>query len=751
MPASTIQRELALLVTGKDVSATRTLKGVNRQISSLERHASKAGRNMGRNIERGITIGAFAAAGAIGYAINAAMDWESAVAGVAKTIEGDVTAITDAILEMSTRIPVAATELAAIAEAGGALGIAKEDILAFTETVAILSVTTDLTSETAATALGHLRTTLQLTGDDFRELADGVVYLGNNGASTESQILGMAESIAGAAGIVKASKEDVLAWASAVASTGEEVEAGGSSIQRFWLESFRSVQKGGTELKLMAKITGQSAAQFEKAFGKDATGTLATFITKLGELSEAEQLATLEALGFTDIRITRSLLKLLSNTENLTQSYEDVEKSAGAAGEEARIRFETTASQVQLLKNNVHQAAIVIGSELLPIVNELAKEGIDWLQEHPEEIAAFAKDLAAGIRDAVTWARSLDWDMIASSLKAGASFAGLLIDAFASAPPWVQSFLIGGFVANKFTGGVVGDIIGELGKGLIRGILGMNAGVVNINAAVVNGAGGLPGAAAGAGKGAAALGIAAMAASAAVIAGSLIAANELVVQPMLQSQAGSNITNTEALIKRGDAAELTAAIAGLRAMPDQLSPLERALYDLNANGVKTHTESLISAMEGALARVKNTGVSQENDPDKRQWRNDNPDRPAELARARETKAELIRLRDQASRNKDDQVAATQSSTTKISNVQSETKRETARGLAVTASATRATESAARTAGAQAAAATNASAARLIAAIWASGRANRSIVSNTTINQTTNRQSRSGDSNASRHE
>jgi len=41
----------------------------------------------------------------------------------------------------------------------------------------------------------------------------------------------------------------------------------------------------------------------------------------------------------------------------------------------------------------------------------------------------------------------------------------------------------------------VGGIVSELGKGLIRGVLGMNAGVVNINAGVVNGGGGgVPGA-----------------------------------------------------------------------------------------------------------------------------------------------------------------------------------------------------------------------------------------------------------------
>ena len=136
---------------------------------------------------------------------------------------------------IAARTPTKFTELAAIAEAAGALGVAKEDILAFTESVALLGETTDLTTEAGATSFGLLRTTLGLTGRDFASLAD-IVHLGNNGASTESQILGMARRRRRGR-IVDASKEDVLAWSAAMANAGEEAEAGGSSIQRFWLQS----------------------------------------------------------------------------------------------------------------------------------------------------------------------------------------------------------------------------------------------------------------------------------------------------------------------------------------------------------------------------------------------------------------------------------------------------------------------------------------------------------------------------------
>jgi TP901 family phage tail tape measure protein len=488
------QEELAILLTGKDQSASKAVRGVRREVQQLEGIAGKAGANISRNVQRGIVVGAGAAAGAIGYAITTAQSFETATTGIAKTVDGDISAIVTGLEKISTTAPIAYEELAGIAEQGGAFGIAKDDLLDFTETVALLSVTTDLTSESAATALGHLRTTLNLTGEDFRALGDEIVYLGNNGNSTEAEIVAMAEGIAGAAGIVDASKEQVLAWASALASTGEEAEAGGSSIQRFWLESFKTVNEGGKGLSLMAKISGKTAAQFKKDFGTDATGTLATFITSLGKLGKAEQLATLEDLGFTDIRIQRALLKLLANTGNLTDSLHDAEHASGAMGKEASKRFEDSAMQMKILENNVRLAAATVGTELLPIVNELAKEGVAWIQDHQDEIREFGKDLADNIRDAVAYAKDLDWNAIGAALGTAADAAKLIVSTFMAMPAPLQQLLAGGFVANKLTGGAVFDLL----KFAVRQMA-IQAGVVYVNGALGGGAGGAAGAAGAAG------------------------------------------------------------------------------------------------------------------------------------------------------------------------------------------------------------------------------------------------------------
>lgn len=492
--AGRIQRELALLLTGKDVSMSKTVRGAEKNMAKLNRAGAKAGSNIVRNAERAVVVGAVAATGAVAFAVNQAMDFESSSASVRKTVEGNVDAILAANRKLSTATGLDANVLNEISATAGALGIAKDDIDDFTKTVALLGVTTDdVTTDLGATSLGHLKTTLGLAGSDFEHFGNDLVHLGNNGASTEGQILSMAENIAGAAATIGASTPQVLGWAAAVANTGEEAEAGGSSIQRFWLESFKSVNAGGSKLKLMAKTTGMTADSFKKAFGKDASGTLANFVVGLGKLSKAEQLATLQALGFKDIRITRALLKLLANTDNLTDSLADSTKGweeNNAATNEAQKRFETTASKMAIFNANVNDAAITIGSELLPVLADLSTQGTAWIQDHQGEIHQFAQDLSKGIKEAVIWAGKLDWEAIGSGLETAADAGRTLIEAFTSAPAWLQGFLITGFLANKFTGGAVMDVAGIILSQAVRGILGMTAGVVNINAGVVNGGGG---------------------------------------------------------------------------------------------------------------------------------------------------------------------------------------------------------------------------------------------------------------------
>lgn len=327
--------------------------------------------------------------GAITGSFDAAVQWESALTGVSKTLDttglssaeaADALAeIGDGLRDMAKEIPVPVEQLAALAEAGGALGIARTDLLEFTKTAAILGSTTDLAAEDAATALGKINAVLPLTRDEYSRFAATLVDLGNKGASTESEIVAMAQRMAGAAALVKMSKADLLGWASALSNVGEEAEAGGSSFQRFALGVNTAVAKGGKLLEEFASTAGMAADEFAALWEQDSSAALQRLVQELSKLDKGARQAAIAGLGFTDIRITRALLALTSNVDNLNGSLatgEQAWRDNTAATIEANKRFQTTESRMAILGNRLHHFAIQAG-EVLVGVAELALDVAD--------------------------------------------------------------------------------------------------------------------------------------------------------------------------------------------------------------------------------------------------------------------------------------------------------------------------------------------------------------------------------------
>jgi TP901 family phage tail tape measure protein len=499
MPAAETARLIASLEL-QDKNFTRGLKQVERGVGRVDKKLGAFSGAINRTAIRAIDSLVARAADVPGAVISAAVEQESAITGIAKTINGDISDIVDDLKRLSTETGSTFTELAGIAELGGAMGIAKDDVAAFTEQVAILGATTDVTVEDAATALGQLQNVIGLTGDEFDNFAASLVDLGNKGASTESQILEIAKRSGGAAKLFGIAKDETLGWASAVANLGLQEELAGTGLQNLFIKSMPAFIKGN---KTLQSVTGKTAKELKRAWEEDASGALQGFIADLSELSEGDRLAAIQKLYGKGSGLTRILLGLTGDTDNLTDSLNIGTKAwedATAAQAEADKRFATSEFAFKRLNNTVNLAAATIGTELLPVLVDLAEEGMAWLNEPATQKAlkTFAVDLGKGVRGLAGIITSVDWGSIAGFLGTAAGFAGQLVTWFAKMPGWAQAFLVGGFVATKLP--IVGDILSEAAKGLIKGVLGINAGVVNVNGPVAGMGGAAGGAAAGAGK-----------------------------------------------------------------------------------------------------------------------------------------------------------------------------------------------------------------------------------------------------------
>src|SRR5690606_33910633 len=301
---------LAELIVRVGADATQFEKHMNK----IERTLNKTSRTLtdvGSKLTTGLTL-PLAAAG--GGALKASIDFESAFAGVRKTVdasEEEFQALSEGSRQMAREIPQSATAIAGIAEAAGQLGIQTEHILTFTRTMADLGVATNLSGEEAATALARLANITQMPQSEFDRLGSAIVALGNNLATTAAEIVEMGLRIAGAGSQVGMTEAQILAFAGALSSVGIAAEAGGSAISRVMINIANEVASGGEKLELLARVAGMSADEFAEAWRTDAAGALVTFIEGLGRLpAEGENVfAVLDELGMSEIRVRDALLR----------------------------------------------------------------------------------------------------------------------------------------------------------------------------------------------------------------------------------------------------------------------------------------------------------------------------------------------------------------------------------------------------------------------------------------------------------
>ncbi|WP_349730455.1 phage tail tape measure protein [Peribacillus frigoritolerans] len=315
-----------------------------------------------------------------GMAVKSAIDFESAFAGVRKTVdatEGEYKVLEKQIISMSKTLPVSANDIAAVAESAGQLGIKKSKIMDFTKTVIDLGESTNMTREQAATEFARFANIVAMPQKNFDRLGSSVVALGNNMATTESEIVDMSMRLAAQGSQVGMTESDIMALSASMSSLGIESEAGGTAMTTVLKKIDSAVGSGGKSLEEFAEASGVSAEDFKKAWESDPIKALEMFIQGLSESGkEGENLTSvLGDLGIKGIRESDTILRLAGNAgllgEAVGLSSEAWEENT-ALSNEAEQRYATMASKLGTVKNNIFAFAKDIGDILSPYVIKAA-------------------------------------------------------------------------------------------------------------------------------------------------------------------------------------------------------------------------------------------------------------------------------------------------------------------------------------------------------------------------------------------
>lgn len=355
----------------KWIQAGESLKKAGENISSFGDKASKIGGTLTKTVTLPIV--------AIGTAaVNAQVKWESAFAGVTKTVDGtteQMATLEKGIKNMTSVLPSSAEEIAAVAESAGQLGIKTDSILGFTRTIIDLSNATNLVGEEGASQLAKFANITKMSQKDFDRLGSTIVDLGNNSATTEADIVAMGMRLAGAGAQVKMTEAQIMGLAASLSSVGIESEAGGSAFSKVMIAMQLAVETGKDSLNDFAKVAGMSTTEFSNAFKNDATTAITAFIKGLSTAEERGEsaIAVLDKMDIKEVRLRDSLLRaagasdLFNETIALgTKAWEE----NTALTNEASQRYATTESQIKILKNEIVGMAREIGVQLLPVVKD---------------------------------------------------------------------------------------------------------------------------------------------------------------------------------------------------------------------------------------------------------------------------------------------------------------------------------------------------------------------------------------------
>ena len=362
--------------------AGESLTAISKKCETISKAMTKAGKSLTTHVTAPIT--------ALGTAaVKASIDYEYAFADVRKTVdatEEEYNALSDSVKKMSTEVAASAEEIAEVMSIAGQLGIENEHLAEFTRTMIDLGNSTNLVAADAASEAARFANIMGMSQGQFQNLGSALVDLGNNYATTESEILSMSMRLAGAGKQVGLSEAQILGFATALSSVGIEAQMGGSAFSKALVKMEVASATGGDALEDFAKVSGMTAKQFKALWDSDPAAAFQSFIVGLSKMDEEGEsaIATLEEIGIKEVRLRDTLLRSTNATELFSRAQETANRAwreNAALTNEANKRYATTKSRLTNLKNTALMFARQIGDDLNPTIQQIIDKAGELLQK----------------------------------------------------------------------------------------------------------------------------------------------------------------------------------------------------------------------------------------------------------------------------------------------------------------------------------------------------------------------------------
>lgn len=422
----------------------------------------------------------------IGQLVQPAVEFESAMAGVKKVVDFDTPQqfkeMGQDILELSTKIPMAAEGLADIVAAGGQSGIARDELLSFAESAAKMGVAFDITAEQAGDMMAKWRTAFKMNQSEVVTLADKINYLGNTTAASAPLISDVVTRVGPLGAVGGVASGEIAALGASLVGSGIQSEVAATGIKNLILSLVAGTSATKSQNAAFAEL-GLSAVDMAQYMQKDAKGAILTVLEAVKQLDPARQASVLqdlfgkESLG--------AIAPLLSNLDALKENLNkvgDATQYAKGVEKEYIAASKTAKNAMEIMQNSIYQVQVAIGDGLLPAVSPLvgafgtaAQKLGEFATKYPNVIAAFVGGLGvifagAAAVNGLMWAFN-GLKLAVLGTKAAYTGATLVLGKYNILAKAGTLLTYGFGIAQKvFDGSIKGSIFGVkmLGTGFLK-------------------------------------------------------------------------------------------------------------------------------------------------------------------------------------------------------------------------------------------------------------------------------------------
>ena len=288
----------------------------------------------------------------------------------------EVVAMNDEFKKIDTR--TSREELNKIAEAGGRIGIAKENIIEFTRSMDIANVALgDSFSggvEEISTQLGKLKSLFQETKDmevekAYLSIGSAINELGAKGAASEPNIANFALRVGSLPDSLKPSISETLALGAAFEESGIEAEISSRAYNIF-------LKQAATETEKFAKVMRLPVNEVENLINTDPLEFFLQFAEGMRGMDATQTAKTLEYLGVNADGANKAIGAAANNTARFRELVDLSNKSfeeGTSVVNEYNIKNSNLAAELEKARKGFKETALELGERLNPVLLKSTK------------------------------------------------------------------------------------------------------------------------------------------------------------------------------------------------------------------------------------------------------------------------------------------------------------------------------------------------------------------------------------------